>query len=241
MNNCNFIVFAQARSGSTLLRKSLHSETEVICHGEVLSRKWINGLVPVNEPKAFRSSEAFTRKLMDTRDSNLEAFLDSYIFNFGDQSIGFKIVYEDFFLGPHKDAIVSYIQSRQLKVIHLRRLNFLAALTSRKRMAKFGISHSDSTIKSEIPQKFNIPEKEVRNYIIRQIGFTNDLDYQFPDSLKIDYEGLTEQYDSVLSHLGISRPGDLKITLEKVTPSDLSEVVGNYSEVSHYDAPRLRK
>ena len=41
-----FVIISQGRSGSTLLRRLLHSEPRICCHGEVFARKRVLGLVP---------------------------------------------------------------------------------------------------------------------------------------------------------------------------------------------------
>ena len=84
-----FVIFCQARSGSTLLRLSLHAHPQVVCHGEVLSREWINGLVPVDAPMEERSSRESVDALLPERAEDPIDFLERYIWRFDCDAVGF--------------------------------------------------------------------------------------------------------------------------------------------------------
>ena len=107
-----FIVITQARSGSTLLQKALHSHPDIICHGEVLNRKWINGLVPKDNPIQERSPSKKIQKLLRYREEHLEEFLENYIFCFRSKAIGFKLVYEDLFFPNYANELREYIKKK---------------------------------------------------------------------------------------------------------------------------------
>lgn len=166
-NKIKFVVIAQARSGSTLLRKALHSHPDLVCHGEILSRKWINGLVPLNDPLAERSAKKDVLKLLKYRNQNIIEFLDNHIYNFNAKAVGFKLIYEDLFLSELRETIIDYICKKNLVVFQLVRLNNLAAFVSRKRMSLYGISHSDSPLikRSSEDQALMVKPLELQRYI----------------------------------------------------------------------------
>ena len=76
MDKVKFCIISQARSGSTLLREALHSHPDIVCHGEVLSRSWINKLIP---KEGERSSKKKILSLMHER-RDVGNFLDTYIY-----------------------------------------------------------------------------------------------------------------------------------------------------------------
>lgn len=76
MDKVKFCVISQARSGSTLLREALHSHPDIVCHGEVLSRVWINKLILKD---GTSPSKRKILSLMHER-GNIGDFLDRYIY-----------------------------------------------------------------------------------------------------------------------------------------------------------------
>ena len=54
MHELKFVIIAQARSGSTLLVEALNCQPHILCHGEVLSRKWIQKLYIKKNFKGLR-------------------------------------------------------------------------------------------------------------------------------------------------------------------------------------------
>ena len=234
-----FVLIAQARSGSTLLRQSLQAHPDIICHGEVLSRKWINGLVPLRNPGVDRSPRGVVELLMETRDNDIAGFLETNIYAFDAQAVGFKIVYEDLFMSERSDDIVSYIQSTGLRVFHLIRGNPLAGLVSRKRMALFGVSHSDAPDTQREPVKeIEIPAREINGYVRRQSGFRDKVNSLFPIAVNLRYEQIEPGFQAILDSLGVSDM-PMEIKLKKMNKESLDSAVTNYDEVSEFDRELL--
>ena len=139
-----FVIICQARSGSTLLEHSLNSHPEIICHGEVLSRGWINGLIPVDNVSLKRSPRDVVESLLPLKSQNFERFLEEYVWNFDYPAIGFKIVLEDIFLSDNRDKYLQYFQSRDIVPIILYRHDQFASYVSAHRMGHFKIRHMES-------------------------------------------------------------------------------------------------
>lgn len=227
-----FVVIAQARSGSTLLRKALHSNPEVVCHGEVLSRKWINGLVPKNNHSEERSSRHIVEKLLPNRNDNPSEFLDHYIYDFPEKATGFKLIYEDFFLADWKNELQNYIERNNIIVFHLVRLNQLAAFVSRKRMALYNVSHSNDPVEKH--PRIEVRPDEIERYFTQQSLFRNRIDSLFPSTQPIFYEHIEAGYNVVLESLDIKWL-PMQYKLAKLNSISLEESILNYSEIKHYD------
>ena len=220
-----FVIIAQARSGSTLLRRSLHAHPELVGHGEVLSRKWIKGLVPLGNPSLDRSPKDNVKGLLEERDENVTAFLECHVFNFDARAVGFKLIYEDLFLSEMSQNLIEYIKKSKISVIHLTRDNPLATLVSRKRMGLFGITHSDANQYAEsVNRPVSVTLDEVKCFIEKQCQFKGALNSVFPDALRVSYERIVYGYRNILGVLGVNvLPMDVK--LEKVNQNSLSPPV----------------
>lgn len=234
----NFVIIAQARSGSTFLREILNLQPEITCHGEIFSRAWINKLIP--PPGHPPVPPEKIRELMPVRDADPLRFLSDRIMVFPGQTTGFKIIYEDFMRDEFADIMVDHIHKTGMKVIHLRRLNMLAAFTSRMRMTRFGIRHSDAPQTAEeasVPSCVTVTQGAFNRYIQRQNLFAEKIDAYFPDALQTKYETLREDFPHILACLGIAEEREFVPALRKMAPENLAEVIENYSQVAVHDHP----
>ncbi|MDO5604926.1 MAG: glycosyltransferase [Paracoccus sp. (in: a-proteobacteria)] len=231
-----FVIIAQARSGSTFLRKALNAQHDITCHGEVLSHAWIEGLEP--RPGEHPLDAETIRAMMPGRDADVTGFLRDHVMVFGQQITGFKIVYGNFFDPSLHEELLGLIRARGMAVIHLRRQNQLAALASTMRMQQFGLNHSHVLAPAEDRppvEKLHIPIERIEGYIRRQAGLADRVDALFPDAVQASYETLHEDFPRILGHLGIDEPRDFDAGLDKLAPTDLSEAIGNYAELAEYD------
>ena len=96
LSQVRFVIIAQARSGSTLLRLALHAHPDVVCHGEVLSAAWMNRLVPQGQKAVDQSPKDQILRLWDERENDPGQFLERWVYSgFSQSCIGFKVVYGD--------------------------------------------------------------------------------------------------------------------------------------------------
>ena len=235
-NQVKFVVIAQARSGSTLLQSALHAHQDIVCHGEVLSRQWINGLVPQHDASKERSSKKTVSRLLKLRDANVEEFLDQHIYNFPSQATGFKLVYEDLFLADWYSQLIEYFKRKDILVFHLVRLNALAALVSRRRMAKFGLTHSNSPKykRQDTHRRVGVRPVEIQRYIALQTLYSNRISLHFPRSTPLFYEHISLGYEKILESMGIEF-APMKNLLTKLNTRTLEETIINYDDVKEYD------
>jgi len=231
-----FVVIAQARSGSTLLQKALHAREDIVCHGEVLSRQWINGLVPKHDTSETGCSKRVVTRLLKLRDSNIEEFLDEHIYNFPSHTVGFKIIYEDLFLPDWSTQVLEYFKRNDVSVFHLVRLNALAALVSRKRMAKFGLTHSNSPGISDENQhrRVEIRSGEIQRFIALHTLYGNRVNLHFPRSVPLYYEHISLGYENMLQSLGLEIT-QMQNLLTKLNTRTLEDTITNYADVRAYD------
>lgn len=233
-----FMVVAQARSGSTFLCELLNRQRDVTCHGEVFSRIWIDRLQAQSGQPPLKSDQL--RALLPLRDADPLRFMQTYVMAFPGSVTGFKIVYDDFLDQRFCQELTFYARRERLRIIHLRRLNDLAALVSRNRMSRFGIRHSDrptGTKSCEKAPKISVPPSELARYAKRQASLAAQIDGLFPDALQVRYENLNRDFPRILDHLGLSSSRPFVAPLRKLAPVNLADVVENYAELAGYDRP----
>lgn len=234
----NFMIIAQARSGSTLLCELLNRQDDITCHGEVFSRVWIDRLIP--PPGGHPLSAANIREMLPGRDTDPLCFMSTHVMTFAGQATGFKIIYDDFIDPRFQDALVRYANANDVRIIHLRRRNHLAAFVSRARMMRFGIRHSDRPFgkNGEVQTaSIKVCPRELQRYIARQSALAAHIDATFPQALQLTYEGLREDFPRLLNHLAVSSNRPFAAPLRKLSPSDLSDVIENYAELREFDHP----
>ena len=232
----HFCVIAQARSGSTLLRHALNAHPQLSCHGEVLSRKWINGLIPTDNPSIDRSPKPVVEKLMKGRDRDIGSFLNEHVLAIDSPCVGFKIVYEDLYKSDTSEAIINYLKSNNILIIHLVRLNSLRAYVSLLRMSKFGVTHSDSHKKSVQSESIEVDIMKFLSYKSKQGEYqdlTNSL-FEHQIFTQINYEDIEDGYNNVIDGLGLP-PHKMEKKLARVGVVDMSKYVSNYASLATYD------
>lgn len=233
-----FMILAQARSGSTFLREALNLQPEIVCHGEVFSRVWISRLEPAAGD--IPASADDIRRIMPERDADPLRFLDQRVFVFPGQSTGFKIIYEDFFHDGLAETLAAHARQQAFRIYHLRRLNPVAALASRMRMARYKLSHSDAPGAQHDPEavgKLTMSPVALDRYIAWQDGLAASVDGLFPDAMQIRYETLAQDFQRMLADLGISGTRPFGSALRKMTPQNLADVIENYDDVALRDHP----
>ena len=228
-----FVIFCQARSGSTLLRLSLHAHPRIVCHGEVLSREWINGLVPVDAPMEERSSRESVDALLPERAKDPIDFLERYIWRFDCDAVGFKLVLEDLFKSEYSDQIQDYFASQSVTPIILYRRDQLANYVSRVRMVKYRIKHrstNEDAPTETAHQKIDISLETLERFVAEQRDYLSRLFNLLNDPLLITYEDLRQDYPGLLARLGVA-PHDFTEKLVKTSQNDLSELVHHYDSL----------
>ncbi|SDE42141.1 hypothetical protein SAMN05421538_106192 [Paracoccus isoporae] len=232
------MILAQARSGSTFLREALNDQPEIVCHGEVFSRVWISRMEPQAGAEPAPAEEI--RRIMPERDADPLRFLQDHIYAFPGQITGFKVIYEDFFHDGLSEILADHARTRGLRIYHLRRLNPVAALASRMRMARYQLSHSDAPGAQQDPNtvgKLKMEPAALARYTSWQNDLASRVDALFPDAMQIRYETLAQDFPRILADLGLPDRRAFGSALRKMTPQNLEDAIENYGDVAAYDHP----
>ena len=122
-----FLILAEARSGSTMLKDALNSSPNIICFGEIL------GQMSAAVPYDVEGYDAYNAQDHALRNQDFRAFLRERIYRQHPEEIGavgWKLQYGQF---PSFSGLLEHlIEDRQLRVVHLRRRNILRMIVSLK-------------------------------------------------------------------------------------------------------------
>jgi hypothetical protein len=117
-----FVIVAEARSGTTMLGSAIGRHPQVVMHGEIFGA----GHFPLNfygidEDLPWPTPlEIHLKKL---RDRDPVQFLDQLVFaDTARHAVGFKFKFQEFELWP---GVQEYIRRREIPIIYIRRRNLL--------------------------------------------------------------------------------------------------------------------
>jgi len=144
-----FVIFSQARSGSTMLAISLDSHRHVVCHGEVLSRIGVERLAFKEENlKNYlmeKIRKLFGASILRERDAEPIKFLEQRVWPIEAKEakhVGFNLTLEDIFYSPHKETYLDYFYNENILPVILYREDQLAVYASCNRLAQNGVRYS---------------------------------------------------------------------------------------------------
>lgn len=223
-----FVIVASARTGSTLVTRSLNQHGAAVTYGEIMRHP---DLFPARFPELGNSAGLF-------RDDPAR-FLEERIYRKYPDSVaavGFKIFYSH---APRDtvwgQAVWDYLVGQPaLRVIHLRRRNLLAAQISRKKAAAADewIKYSDASQATgvtldyeETRARFEQARAWEREYNALFAGHPlMDLVYE---DVAANYAGEMQRVQSFLS----LPPRDVPPATKKRPPQPLSEQIANYDDL----------
>ncbi len=241
-----FVIAGAARTGSTLLVRTLNSIDGVCCHGELLGMNFVRGyedglnLVKMSESER----QARTERLLQERNTDPVAFIARTLTS-DHAATGFKALYSTF-LRPQWREVVAFLQSTpDIRFIHLTRKNSLRRFISEQILLEGGPNHSGAGGKSEIPIKVHVDI----DAFLRKSALVATQAEEFCSLiskhavLDITYEELsantTATVARVCEFLALDTiPSDIKPALEKVGAANLSDAVRNYQELLDNPATR---
>ena len=224
-----FVIFSQARSGSTMLALSLNSHQHVVCHDEVLSISGVARLVP-KERNLKRYSWKHIRKWRTERDVDPIKFLEEHVWPIEAKHVGFKMVLEDIFLSPHKETYLDYFSNEEILPVILYREDQLAVYASCELLAQNRVRYSlvaDEETELDAQPFFVVP-KQLERFRSGQLTKLNNLKDRFPSAYIMRYERMREEYSGLIDYLGIGGP-QLEELTRKTAPNDLAEIIANYA------------
>ena len=241
-----FIVLTQARSGSNLLCDLLNSSGQAVVSGELFQPQRIiwNYKVP---------DEYLAPEMLARRQNSPVQFLEDDVFRpfpRGVRAVGFKLFYDHAREGPLWAHLAkSGSNMAGLKVIHLRRENFLKTYLSfrraveskvfinRMKLFEKGVGRASATENRTQPPKAITLEyqKCLQAFETSKRDQTERVkEFAGREVLDLTYEALTQDYETqikrVQSFLGL-KPEPLYTSMKKQNRRSLSESIANYWEL----------
>lgn len=137
IRNDKFMISCNGRSGSSMLSTLLNSHPQVLCHGEILAAPH-ESAGPYHDSR--KQGSDIDDWLRSYRDTSPEAFLYDVCFNpAGHQSVGFKFKLEESLSPAYKVFRELLAADKDIKIIHLQRMNILDQYISLQATRKSGV------------------------------------------------------------------------------------------------------
>jgi len=240
-----FVIIGAARTGSTLLVRTLNSIHGICCHGELLADKvrgYQDGFDP--EQASREEREARLERLGQARDADPVAFMQRALS--GDNAAtGCKALYSDL-LDPRWRAVTTALLAMpDIRFIHLVRRNSLRRYVSQQILQAGGPNHSGAGGRSEHRIQVHIDIDAYLRSTAAVAAEGRECLALLGDRpiLEISYEQLAADtaatVATVCDFLGLaSPPGDIAPALSKVGATDLRDTVSNYRELLEHPATR---
>lgn len=241
-----FVIVGAARTGSTLLVRTLNSIEGVCCHGELLGmnlvRGYEDGFDPISASKEQR--EERSARLLQERNSDPVGFMRRTL-NAEHKATGFKALYSSL-LQPQWHEVITLLQSMQdIKLIHLTRRNELRRYISEQILLEGGPVHSGAGGRSETAIKVRVDidaflqKSALLEAQAQELGSLLSMQ----GALHITYEELAADTTGTVNHvcqfLGLPAvPQNIQPALKKVGATDLQDSVINYQELLDNPATR---
>jgi len=240
-----FVIVGAARTGSTLLVRTLNSIGGIRCHGELLADKvrgYQDGFDPEQAGKAERDERL--RRLGQARDEDPQGFIRRAL-DSGEAATGFKALYSDL-LDPRWRAVTdSLVNHPGIRFIHLTRRNSLRRYVSQQILQSGGPNHSAAGGRSEHRIKVHIDIDAYLHSTAEAEAEGRDFLALLGDrpALEISYEQLAADTGATVAavcrFLGMaSPPMDVAPALDKVGAADLRDSVSNYQDLLDNPATR---
>ena len=241
-----FLIIGAARTGSTLLVKTLNSIEGVVCHGELLGPNKVRGFEDGVDLEHTSAEERKAREeaLLARRSADTLGFLHEAMSGAG-QAAGFKMIYSTFALEQWQGEVESLLADDSLWYIHLQRENNLRRYISEEIANNGGPIHSGAGGRADVAASIEVDieaflantaqtERE-HAAIAARLPAARTLDVSY-ESLAGDTAGTVR---AVCEFLGVD-PGAQPITaaLAKVGAQDLRETVSNYAELAEHPVTR---
>lgn len=240
-HTAHFVILGTQRTGTTLIRTSLGSHPEVLCHGEVFNL----GKKPYRDEGGFWH---YSRMSLGNRLRSVcrpryatERFLADLYSSPGYSAIGFKLMLSHCRPRPY---IWPCVKKRRVKAILVERRNVLKTLVSRRTASRSGVYHVSETfrrgssVSSWTPRKIAIDTRG----LVRDLDSIEAENREWKARIGGDLDCLSvvyEQYvadvaagnNAILDFLGV-RTAALSSDLQKVNPDRLDQIIANYDEVA---------
>jgi len=231
----NYVIFANQRTGSTLLTKTLAEHSQVMGFGELFNKAIVNFNDKGHNVLNGRERNKILRDLFPNQ------FYEKIIkigYKEKIKAVGFKAFLEHFNNGEKSKILQSLIQDSNLHVIHLHRINYLDMFFSLKRAQTLNKWHYK---KNEEVKEVNLAlnPSEFISFAKKYESDTHEIKKIFSNHpfLELSYEQMSINFDNELlkiqKFLGLKIENLMKRDSKKIETRSLKEKISNYDEFAH--------
>lgn len=212
-----FVVFGRGRSGSTLLVSILNCNPEIYCEGEIFQVKVLFPQLFIKCRPAISEKSVYGFKLLTYQLLDILSVKDPAVFLNDLHKMDFSIIY------LKRDNILRQAVSN-IYARHINEFHRSSDPGTMERMKIYIDLDQLSRWLTNLERVCGIEEKSLKNLPYLPIRYEDDL--ESPGS---------QQYtlDKISEFLQIPS-ADVRITLKKVTPHDLSDFIENYDELEDF-------
>jgi LPS sulfotransferase NodH len=241
-----FLIIGAARTGSTLLVKTLNTIEGIRCHGELLGPNKVRGFEDGIDLEHTSADERRAReeRLLAQRSADPAAFLAAAM-DGADQAAGFKMIYSTFALPQWQPVIAALLDDPAMWYIHLTRRNNLRRYISEEIANNGGPIHSGAGGRADVPAQITVDieaflantaeVEQAHAAVAARLPAERTLDLSY-EALAADTAGAVR---TVCEFLDIDPgPGPIAAALSKVGAQDLRGTVSNYDALLEHPVTR---
>lgn len=225
-----FIILGMPRSGSNFLASSLRSRKNIIAYGELFNEKSRERRDILWDTPGYGSTE----KALILRDADPIAFLESMVFKKVPtyvEALGFKLFYHH--ADDNWQCVWPYLQRQELKVLHLKRRNYLEVLLSIS-IAMRTKQFLSRNIKNSQQQTIALDYDECLHWFEMTKAWETKFDNYFNDNLILYYDDLVKNYErnmqNIQDYLNV-RVGEACSPLKKQARLALDKAIVNFDQL----------
>jgi LPS sulfotransferase NodH len=227
-----FMIACAARTGSTMLVRTLRSHPELVVHGEV----WGNGMVGLDGPlaRAYEADPAAFAALEASRFDEPAATLDRFLEPHGAQAVGFKLKFDEL-VRPQWSGIRQLVEADAgLRIVFLHRHDLLRRYLSHQIVLRqTGVTNVP--IGGDVPgvKAFEVDIEDCLRDIAETRARTREFEAAFAahPSLQVVYEDLAADpqadCERVFDFLGVA-PVVVRVATERIVRASPEALVLNY-------------
>ena len=171
----NFVIFSQARTGSSTLCNNLNNQKDIICMREIFNKKWSESLGPQTR-KQFKKyfGNNYIGILREIRRKNFAEFLILISEISNKPVFGYKIMAKHTSFFKNKEIYLNFLKNNKSKIILLTRNNLFLKYVSHQTAKKIGFDERIQSKKYKAVHQLNpikINYYEYKEYLNQENSF----------------------------------------------------------------------
>jgi len=225
-----FIIMGMPRSGSNFLASSLRSRQNIITYGELFSEQSRKRRDILWDTPGYNTTE----EALTLRDADPVAFLESMVFKRMPsyvEALGFKLFYHH--ADENWECVWPYLKEQELKVLHLKRKNYLKvhlSMSIAMRTKQFVSRNKEKSQQHAIALDYD----KCLHWFEMTKAWETKFESYFHDSLVLYYEDLVENYTQnmriIQDYLNV-RVGETRTPLKKQARLPLDKAIINFDQL----------